>query len=69
MLWFPGAAETLPVSPILKIPLLFAAAAGFHVTFTPPNPTPSADETVKYGYKPSYYYFNLARNLATGTKV
>jgi hypothetical protein len=69
MLWFPGAAVTLPLSPVLKVPLLFAAAAGLHVSFTPAHSTPTADETVKYGYKPSYLYFNLGRDLSVVTRV
>ncbi|KAI0090406.1 hypothetical protein BDY19DRAFT_1069340 [Irpex rosettiformis] len=63
--WLP--ATTLPLSPVVKIPLLFAGAAGMHVTFTPPNPTPEPDEASKYGYKPSYTWFNISRNLATIT--
>ena len=66
-IWLP--ATTLPISPVAKVPLLFAAAVGAHITWTPPNPTPEADEASKYGYKPSYVSFSISRNSATLNKV
>lgn len=47
MIWFP--ASEIPVSPLLKIPILFFVATISTLAQTPPNPPPIVEESAKYG--------------------
>jgi len=68
MIWTP--ATTLPISPLVKVPLLFANSWAMKVAYTPPTPVADEKETEKYGYNSGWrHQFNIWRKLAAAARA
>ena len=68
MIWSPTA--SLPIPPLVKVPLLLASAAFANAGWTPPTPKAAAEEQATYGGKPSDSPRQvMIRTAAAGARV